>query len=333
VGITERRSAQDFWVRAFRLSTAEQIWESALGEAVGGVLIVGDRVFVGGFNGTLYVLDASNGQLLSRSPLFGPPNRMDRLGTNLVVGFRMSPGAMGVDGKTGRALWRTVAAVEPNLSGLLSAWNVDPFGLESNIAVSPEETQFLLQTDLLLTLVDARDGRRLWQHRMPAQEMGGWDRPWLHAIRWTDHQLFLCLYDQILALDRATGKISWVHTLTVFGKPESAMAVLGDSVVTSDFRHDHPELASRWREGGLFGRSLDRPYPSAITVWLVLLLSSMIFRTTRRLFTVPLAAAIIVEWCRGNQVIALPLAAIMWGALLRAWARRLQRLRRHPAKP
>lgn len=198
-------------VIALDAQTGEEMWRSKVDAPIHAPPTVRDgRVFAVSLNNTLYALDTGDGRQLwtfdgipeVAAVVGGASPAVD--GDVIVAAFS-SGELVALRVENGRELWA---------DSLASLRRTDEIGSISHIRASPVIDRgrvYALSYSGMMTAIDLRNGRRLWD-----ASIGGLERPWVAG----DMVYVMTAERDLIALDRDTGRIYWATRLPTFKNPD-----------------------------------------------------------------------------------------------------------------
>jgi outer membrane protein assembly factor BamB len=185
------KSAGDGAVVALAADTGHVRWTAHVGASETSPLLIGDRLFVGGWDGTVYALDARSGRRLWTFRTGGAVK-----GGLAAAGGRVYAGSYdghvyGLDAATGRLIWR--ASGLPQLFG---------HGTFYSTPVIAHGRVYIGSTDGRMYSFGARTGRLRWSHHTGGYVYGS-------AAAWRGLVLVGSYDHRFYAFDAATGDVRW----------------------------------------------------------------------------------------------------------------------------
>ncbi len=172
--------------------------------------VVDGRMFFGTIDEKLFALDAATGKQLwayqasaSETIVFGQPAPAV-VGGTVLAGFG-SGDIAAIRAETGELLWSDTLGSTGGRNSILD------FSSVHGLPVISDGTAYVISVGQVLTAIDLRSGRRLWERTVAGKDglvvVGEW--------------LFLLSQDQQLAcLDKTNGHVRWVTTLPRFRRPK-----------------------------------------------------------------------------------------------------------------
>lgn len=179
--------------------------------------VVDGRMFFGTIDEKLFALDVAAGKQLwmyqasaSQTIVFGQPAPAVTGGT-VLAGFG-SGDIAALRAETGELLWSDTLGSTGGRNSILD------FSSVHGLPVISEGTAYVISVGQVLTAIDLRSGRRLWERTVAGKDglvvTGGW--------------IFLLSQDQQLAcLDKTNGHVRWVTTLPRFRRPKPGKDPIG----------------------------------------------------------------------------------------------------------
>ncbi|MDI2090440.1 outer membrane protein assembly factor BamB family protein [Commensalibacter oyaizuii] len=192
--------------------TGKVVWRVDLGTpGRSAPTIVGDRVFFGTIDGSLFCLDAKTGtQLWSYrtgsvdTKLFGQPAPAYFSGI-LVAGFGTGD-LVALRAQTGEEIWTDTL-------GRSGRDSYTDFSAVSALPIIVDGTVYAISLGSVLVAIDVRSGRRLWEREASGQNA---------MVAIADWLFVLSLDQQLACLDRITGRVRWVTQLRRFKNVEKS---------------------------------------------------------------------------------------------------------------
>lgn len=196
--------------------------------------VVDGRMLFGTIDERLFALDTATGKQLwvyqaspSATIVFGQPAPAV-VGGTVLAGFG-SGDIAALRAETGELLWSDTLGSTGGRNSILD------FSSVHGLPVISDGTAYVISVGQVLTAIDLRSGRRLWERTVAGKDglvvVGEW--------------LFLLSQDQQLAcLDKANGHVRWVSVLPRFRRPKpqkdaiswsGPLLVNGQLVCVSDF--------------------------------------------------------------------------------------------------
>ena len=172
--------------------------------------VVDGRMFFGTIDEKLFALDIANGKQIwmyqataSETIVFGQPAPAV-VGRTVLAGFG-SGDIAALRAETGELLWSDTLGSTGGRNSILD------FSSVHGLPVISDGTAYVISVGQVLTAIDLRSGRRLWERTVAGKDglviSGGW--------------LFLLSQDQQLAcLDKSNGHVRWVTVLPRFRRPK-----------------------------------------------------------------------------------------------------------------
>ncbi len=172
--------------------------------------VVDGRMFFGTIDEKLFALDAATGKQVwmyqasaSETIVFGQPAPAV-VGGTVLAGFG-SGDIAAIRAQTGELLWSDTLGTTGGRNSILD------FSSVHGLPVISDGTAYVISVGQVLTAIDLRSGRRLWERTVAGKDglvvVGEW--------------LFLLSQDQQLAcLDKTNGHVRWVTTLPRFRRPK-----------------------------------------------------------------------------------------------------------------
>lgn len=192
-------------------STGEEIWRTdSLTPFHSAPTATGGRVFAATDDNELYALDTANGDVLWTHQGIVEPARLITapsaavLGDTLVVPYA-SGEIVALRVENGNPLWS---------DALTRTGGLTPISEINDVAGSPviaNDTVYVMNHSGLMTAIDLRSGERIWN--APA---GGLNPPWVAG----DYLFLVTTEGEVVAMERTTGRISWITALATFENAE-----------------------------------------------------------------------------------------------------------------
>ena len=172
--------------------------------------VVDGRMFFGTIDEKLFALDAATGKQFwmyqataSATIVFGQPapavarrTLLARFGSGDIAAIRV---------ETGELLWSDTLGSTGGRNSILD------FSSVHGLPVISGGTAYVISVGQVLTAIDLRSGRRLWERTVAGKD----------GLVVVDNWLFLLSQDQQLAcLDKTNGHVRWVTTLPRFRRPK-----------------------------------------------------------------------------------------------------------------
>ncbi len=186
-------------------------WRTGVGTPGRSAPTVADgRMFFGTIDERLFALDTASGKQLwvyqasaSETIVFGQPAPCVYGGT-VLAGFG-SGDIVALRAESGDILWSDTLGSTGGRNSILD------FSSIHGLPVIADGTAYVISVGRVLTAIDLRSGRRLWERAVGGKDdlvvIGNW--------------LFMLSQDQQLAcIDRTNGHVRWVTTLPRFRKPK-----------------------------------------------------------------------------------------------------------------
>ncbi len=179
--------------------------------------VVDGRMFFGTIDERLYALEAGNGHQLwtyqasaSQTIVFGQPAPAV-VGSTVLAGFG-SGDVAALRVESGDVLWSDTLGSSGGRNSILD------FSSVHGLPVISDGTAYVISVGQVLTAVDMRSGRRLWERTVAGKD------GLVVAGEW----LFLLSLDQQLAcLDKGSGHVRWVTVLPRFRRPKPQKGPIG----------------------------------------------------------------------------------------------------------
>lgn len=196
---------------ALDAATGKVKWRVNLGTPGRSAPTVSDgRMFFGTIDEKLFALDIADGKQLwmyqassSQTIVFGQPAPAVVAGT-VLAGFG-SGDVAALRAETGELLWSDTLGSTGGRNSILD------FSSVHGLPVISDGTAYVISVGQVLTAVDLRSGRRLWE-----RTVGGKD-----GLVVAGDWLFVLSQDQQLAcLDKSNGHVRWVSVLPRFRRPK-----------------------------------------------------------------------------------------------------------------
>ncbi len=196
--------------------------------------VVDGRMFFGTIDEKLFALEAGSGRQLwtyqasaSETIVFGQPAPAV-VGGTVLAGFG-SGDVAAMRTETGEVLWSDTLGSTGGRNSILDFSSVHGLPVISN------GTAYVISVGQVLTAVDLRSGRRLWERTVGGKDGLVVVGPWL---------FLLSLEQQLACLDKTSGHVRWVTVLPRFRRPKpqkepigwtGPLLVNGELVCVSDF--------------------------------------------------------------------------------------------------
>jgi outer membrane protein assembly factor BamB len=227
-------------IGAYRSTSGELLWRHQFNDIIHGTpLIVGDKVVVGCFDGSVYALNKTNGQpaweFKTAGHRYFPKGEVQGVlstdGTRIFVGSR-DYNFYAIDAASGRATWT----------------HVYPNGWAMSSVVSDTVVFIGTSDERVVVAADARSGHEYWRTDVKLNIFGA------GAIASGD-VIFGTIWGKVYALDRTTGKIKWTfategyhsHHLAYFDDKDAFRQDIG-----STLRSPYSWINAEHRMGGIF---------------------------------------------------------------------------------
>ncbi|MEG3618891.1 PQQ-binding-like beta-propeller repeat protein [Magnetovibrio sp. PR-2] len=253
----------DTEVRAFDVASGDRLWSNYLtpddeddGHITGGIAYDSGLVFIGTGFAEVFALDAQTGKVIWKENVSGPIRSAPTVRGGRVFVVSLDNKVHALAAKDGTQLWTHTGSSEqamllgsaspavdqgvvivPYTSGELVALKVDngrQLWLDSltarrrtdataalaHIRANPVIDRgmvFALSHSGLMVAIDLRSGRRLWE-----KGIGGHESFWVAG----DYLFTLTGNEELVALERKTGRIMWVTTLPRWEDPEDREGVI-----------------------------------------------------------------------------------------------------------
>ena len=179
--------------------------------------VVSGRMFFGTIDERLFALEIGSGRQLwtyqasaSETIVFGQPAPAV-VGGTVLAGFG-SGDIAALRAETGELLWSDTLGSTGGRNSILD------FSSVHGLPVISEGTAYAISVGQVLTAVDLRSGRRLWERTVAGKD----------ALVVVGEWLFLLSLDQQLAcLDKSNGHVRWVTVLPRFRRPKPQKGPIG----------------------------------------------------------------------------------------------------------
>lgn len=192
---------------ALDATTGEELWRTeSLTPFHAAPTATGGRVFAATDDNELYALDVQTGDVLWTHQGIVEPARLITapspavLGDTLVVPYA-SGEIVALRVENGNPLWS---------DALTRTGGLTPISEINDVAGSPiiaGETVYVMNHSGLMAAIDLRTGERVWN--APA---GGLNAPWVAG----DYLFLVTTEGEVVAMERASGRISWITELATF---------------------------------------------------------------------------------------------------------------------
>lgn len=179
--------------------------------------VVDGRMFFGTIDERLFALDIVAGRQLwvyqasaSQTIVFGQPAPAV-VGGTVLAGFG-SGDIAALRAETGELLWSDTLGSTGGRNSILD------FSSVHGLPVISDGTAYVISVGQVLTAIDLRSGRRLWERTVAGKD----------GLVVTGQWLFLLSQDQQLAcLDKSNGHVRWVTVLPRFRRPKPQKGAIG----------------------------------------------------------------------------------------------------------
>jgi outer membrane protein assembly factor BamB len=227
-------------IGAYRSTTGELLWRYQFNDIIHGTpLIVGDKVVVGCFDGSVYALNKANGlpawKFKTAGHRYFPKGEVQGVlstdGRRIFVGSR-DYNFYAIDANSGQAAWT----------------HVYPNGWAMSSVVSDTVVFIGTSDDRVVVAADTRSGHEYWRTDVKFNIFGA-------GAAASGDVIFGTIWGKAYALDRNTGKITWTfategyrsHHLTYFDDKDTFRQDIG-----SILRSPYSWINAEHRMGGIF---------------------------------------------------------------------------------